>query len=380
MRQAYCGLAIMLLLPAMTRAEELSIDNQSPQPFVYQVRKDAETWSDWVSLPKGFRHRYSASLPLVIRFRNGEEWMTYRLSPGRLFRFQQDAKGGKQLSDVGAVQDVPPSRPSLVPDVLGDARAQDDAPARPDLRLRETKVLCLADESYRRRFPEWKERIGELVSRASRYFEAAFALKFTIADCRAWDYEAKNVGDPQEQIARLAAIDPAPADLTIAFVGVVQTTKTYRSRHRRYEDVWSVPFGQQVVVADIRREQAFGAEQLLVRGLCQVFGAFYVADRRSIMNGMLENVELGPIRFGSVTQQVILLTRDFDFRKGPASLGPEAVSTIRAIYGRYRHAESEPGDDPVTKGYKAREPDGGRRRSEHSRTADGRSEGTKPGS
>ena len=139
-------------------------------------------------------------------------------------------------------------------------------------------------------------------------------------------------------------------------------------------------FGQQVVVADIRREQAFGAEQLLVRGLCQVFGAFYVADRRSIMNGMLENVELGPIRFGSVTQQVILLTRDFDFRKGPASLGPEAVSTIRAIYGRYRHAESEPGDDPVTKGYKAREPDGGRRRSEHSRTADGRSEGTKPGS
>ena len=82
--------------------------------------------------------------------------------------------------------------PPLVPDALDDTAVRDDAGRHePDARLREIKVLCLADKSYRRRFPEWKERIGEIVSRASRDFEAAFALKFTITDCRAWDYEAK---------------------------------------------------------------------------------------------------------------------------------------------------------------------------------------------
>ncbi len=229
--RACCGLLLTFTLPAVTWTQEVLIENQSPQPFAYQIREEAGTWSDWLSLPKGFRQRYSTSLPLVIRFRNGEEWTTYRLSPGRLFRIQPDAKGGKQLSDVGAVQGVPPPRPSSVQDALGDVRVQNATPARPDLKLREVKVLCLADESYRRRFPEWKERIAEIVSRASRDFEAAFALRFTIADCRAWDYEAKNVGDPQEQLARLVAIAPAPADLVIAFVGVIQNTNTYRSGH-----------------------------------------------------------------------------------------------------------------------------------------------------
>ena len=380
MRHAYCGLAIMLLLPAMTRAEELSIDNESPRPFVYQVRKDAGTWGEPISLASGSRHAYSASLPLVVRYRDGESWTTYRLSPGRSFRFQQDAKGFNRLFDAGAVQD--PLMPHRLPDhdALGGAAVRDTTPARSDARLRKIKVLCLADKSYRRRFPEWKERIGEVVSRASRDFEAAFALKFTITDCQAWDYEAKNVSDPQEQMTRLATIDPAPADLAIAFVGAVQTTKTCRSRHRRYEDVWSVPFGQHVAVADIRKEQAFGAEQLLVRGLCGVFGAFYVADRRSVMNGMLENVEPGPVRFGDVAHEVISLTRDFDFRVGPASLAREAVGRIKALYGKYRHAESEPGDDPVAKGYQARELYGKRRPPEGSRTADSRSEGAKPGS
>jgi hypothetical protein len=372
MRHAYCGLAILLLLPAMTRAEELSIDNESPRPFVYQVRKDAGTWSEPISLASGSRRAYSASLPLVVRYRDGESWTTYRLPPGRSFRVQPDAKGSDRLFDVGEVRD--PLMPHRLPDhdALDDTAVRDTRPARADARFREIKVLCLADKSYRRRFPEWKERIGEIVSRASRDFEAAFALKFTITDRRAWDYEARNVGDPQEHMTRLAAIDPAPADLAVAFLGAVQTTGAGRYGHRRYEDVWSVPFGQHVAVADIRKEQAFGAEQLLVRGLCGVFGAFYVADRHSVMNGLLENVQPGPVRFGEVTQEVISLTRDFDFGGGPASLPPETVARIKALYARYRHAGSEPGDDPVTNGYKAREPDGDRRRSEHDRTADSR--------
>jgi len=351
MRCAFCGLTLMFMLPTVTWTKEVLFETQSPQPFVYQIREDAETRSDPLSVSERLRHRYSTSLPL----RNDEDWMTRQLSPGRSFCFQQHAEGSEQLDDAGTVQNVPPSRPSSVPHALSDVRVQDLTPARPELRLRKIKVLCLADESYRRRFPEWKERIGEIFARASRDFEVAFALRFTIAGCRAWDYEAKNVGDSQGQLARLVAIAPAPADLVIAFVGVIQTTNTHRSRHLHYEEVWGSPFGQHVMVSDIRKEQMFGAEQLLVRGLCHAFGAFYVVDRRSIMNGMLENVELGPIRFGSVTQQVILLTRDFDFRKGPASLEPEAVSKIRELYRRYRRVESKAGDDPVTEGYKARE-------------------------
>ena len=66
-----------------------------------------------------------------------------------------------------------------------------------------------------------------------------------------------------------------------------------------------------------------------MRGLCGVFGAFYVADRRSVMNGLLENVEPGPVRFGDVAHEIISLTRDFDFREGPGSLTPETVGKIK---------------------------------------------------
>ena len=57
---------------------------------------------------------------------------------------------------------------------------RDISPASPAARFREIKVLCLADVSYRRRFPEWKERIGEVVARASRDFEAVFAMRFAV--------------------------------------------------------------------------------------------------------------------------------------------------------------------------------------------------------
>jgi hypothetical protein len=220
--------------------------------------------------------------------------------------------------------------------------------------LREVKVLCIADETYRSRFPEWKDRIAEIVSRATRDLEAQCALRFTMTACRPWPYNSKNAGTTYELMTQLLAIPPAPADIVIAFVGTVQAANVYRSGHLYYQQAWSIPFGQHVMVSDIRKEQVFAAEQLLVQRLCTVFGAFSVADRRSIMNNRLENVEPGPIRLGDVTQQVIRWTHDFDFHRGPASLSPEAISNVRELYRKYRHVDSAPGDDPITNGYRAR--------------------------
>ena len=133
-------------------------------------------------------------------------------------------------------------------------------------------------------------------------------------------------------MTRLAAVDPAPRTWRSPSSAPSRRPGPAAYRRRRYEDAWGVPFGRHVAVADIRREQEFGAEQLLVRGLCGVFGAFYVADRRWVMNGLLENVEPGPVRFGDVAHEIISLTRDFDFREGPGSLTPETVGKIKALY------------------------------------------------
>ena len=137
----------------------------------------------------------------------------------------------------------------------GDAPVRDIEPGKPRREVPRDQGPVPCRRELPARFPEWKERIGEVVARASRDFEAVFAMRFAVVRCRAWDYVARNVGDPQEQMTRLAAVDPAPAG------------RGDRLHRRRPDDRGrplqasplrgrlGVPLGRHVAVADIRREQ-----------------------------------------------------------------------------------------------------------------------------
>ncbi len=59
-------------------------------------------------------------------------------------------------------------------------------------------------------------------------------------------------------------------------------------------------------------------------------------------------------QFGETVRQVILLSRDFDFRQGVQSLKPENARRIQELYRQYHHPNDPPGDDPIAKGYRTR--------------------------
>lgn len=324
--------AALLVAPAAARAE-VAIENRAPEPFVYHVlRSESNSWSPAQSIAPGQSLAIPAGGPIVIGYYQGQDWVTYQLAPGKLFRWARTGAGAARLFEAAPAPAAPPAVAAF----------------RPAPVLREIRVFCYADESYRRRFPEWRERTGAIVSRASRHFENAFGLRFTVVECRPWGYDAGL--DAAEHVSkRLIAVSPWSADLVIAFVGAVQPFNA-----RIHQTGWYAPFGQHVAVADVRPEQKYGAEQLLVRLLSQVFGAFPVVDRRSIMNGKMENIETPRIEFGPVAEEIIRSTLGFDFRRGPTSLAPETAVRIRELYRQHHHPERNPENDPISEGLKYR--------------------------
>jgi hypothetical protein len=49
---------------------------------------------------------------------------------------------------------------------------------------------------------------------------------------------------------------------------------------------------------------------------------------------------------------VILLSRDFDLRRGVESLPPDNARRIRELYRVYHHPNDPPDNDPITNGYR----------------------------
>ena len=121
------------------------VENAGRQPWHYQARFSGEVrWGDQ-SLPPGKSHAYLATGRLVVRFQRAGRWVTVVLNPGERFRYEQ-----------GELVNCRPSE-------------------NPGLRVRRLSVLAVADETYRRQFADWKDRIAEIVATASHYYEDAVA-------------------------------------------------------------------------------------------------------------------------------------------------------------------------------------------------------------
>ncbi|MCY2987511.1 MAG: hypothetical protein NTY19_06565 [Planctomycetota bacterium] len=93
---------VVLILTTAARAEEILLDNQSEHPFRYQIRHATfDNWGQSLALAQGKQHRFRTSVELVIRFRTGKDWASYRLATGKWFRYGTTPNGKPQFQEVG---------------------------------------------------------------------------------------------------------------------------------------------------------------------------------------------------------------------------------------------------------------------------------------
>jgi len=296
------------------------IENATQQPWSYQARFSGdERWSDVPSLPPGQPHAYLARTRLVVRYQNGSRWITAVINPGERFRYQREE--------------------------LVNCRLNQNA----GLKLRRLAVLAVADETYREQFTDWRDRIAEITATASHYYEDAVSIRLELVDCRFWDYKAARRGDTWKTAKALLAIESADAELVIGWIGVVQAQP--RMPTNQYDLSWSAAFGRHLYIVDDERRQLPGATLLLLRALAHTFGAFHVIDKTSMMRWALGAVPID-FQFGDTVRQVILLSREFDFRRGVESLKPENVCRIQELYREHHHPDDVPESDPIRSGYR----------------------------
>jgi hypothetical protein len=333
MKLALGGLLLGLALATTGWAGEVVLENRSPQPLLYQARYSGqEAWSDTLTLAPWKHHSYSIRTRLIVRSSSGDEWITAVLLPGKRFQYQVDEGGRGEIVE---------------------SRAEE--PGRPNPRR--LTVLAVADETYRKLYPDWQDRIAEIVATASNYFDDAFAIRLRLVGCRPWDYEATALENPEHPLDNLLGVDSPKAELVIGWIAMAQAAS---GRPGWYGHSWCWPFGRHILIADTERRLLYGAAQQLVQSLAVTFGAFAVLDRQSIMQKLLENVPY-PWEFGDTARQVILLGREFDFRRGVTSLSPENTRQIRELYRKHHHPDDSPSDDPISRAYRPpRRPQGPR--------------------
>jgi hypothetical protein len=303
-------------------APAVAVENAARQPWTYQARFSGdERWSDVLTLPPGQSHVYLARTRLVVRFHKESRGMTTVINPGERFRYQQ-----------GELVNCRPGKNA-------------------GLKLRRLAVLAVADETYREKFADWKDRIAEITATASHYYEDAVAIRLELVDCRPWNYRAAMRGDVGKTADKLLRIESADAELVIGWLGVIQSLPGEPSN--RYELGWYATFGRHICIVDDERRQVPGATLLLLRTLAHTFGAFCVLDKTSMMRLALGAVPID-FQFGETVRQVILLSREFDFRLGVESLKADSARRIQELYRQYHHPNDPLGDDPITKGYRTR--------------------------
>jgi hypothetical protein len=187
--------------------------------------------------------------------------------------------------------------------------------------------------------------IAEIVATASNYFDESFAIRLRLVGCHPWKFEATAGGRSSRLLDDLLEIESPKADLVIGWIATAQSAP---GKAGWYAHSWYSPFGRHILIADTEKRLLFGAAQQLIHCVASTFGAFHVIDRKSIMQKTLENVPY-PFEFGDAARQVIVLTREFDFRSGVRSLKPESVRQIRELYQKYHHLDEPPSADPISR-------------------------------
>jgi len=316
-------LALLICVPLW--AGEVVISNPGPDAFSFEARlSGAEAWDAPLTLAAGQQRAFETKRHLVTRFAVGGETIVRVLKPARRYQVGRDAQGQLDLLNAEA--------------------------AAPRFKPRQIAVLSLADATYRREFPDWQDRIAEIVAAASVEYEATFALRLKLIECRAWNYEAQVRGSSPDVVSQLARVAPGAADLVVGWLGVAQRVAGYPD----YVGLGStLVFGQHLYLVDTDRRMLPETTLVLQRGVAMIFGGFYVVDATSLMQWATNAVPI-EYDFGDTNRQVIELTRDFDFRRGVESLSPETRGRIQDLYRRQHHPNDLPANDPIARGQRSK--------------------------
>ncbi len=265
-------------------------------------------------------HSSSGDRPLLCRFQSQQKPLRYVLSPGRSYVFDARDEGGFDLRR---------------------AKTDRDGVA---LDTRELKVLAVADQGYRRGYPQWQERVQGLIADVSNHFDDGFGIRLSVIECQNWNrpVPADNLSVP---LTQLFDIPTGDADLVIGFT-ILQMPQQSQSVALGT----TTHFGQYIAIQEPTDPALMSrGKVILLHELCHVFGAFHLADRRSVMQPNIGTVPR-QVSVTDVTRRIIRLTRNMDLRKGVESLDHETTQQISELYRVHHHPESVD-DDPIAAGY-----------------------------
>jgi hypothetical protein len=312
------------------------IENGGRVEFCFSLRQQpGGPWSQTFELEPGQRHVLETSRAVVISYwTDRARFVT--LEPGGWYRIDDPRKG--QLRAVTAAQKPAAARA----DAPRQPTGQDAAPASDeDSRFRVLRVSAIADSTYRQIVTDWRQRIRQTVAGASKYYEANFQIRLALDGTRAWEYRGL-VEDVEGRIRQVLQVSPEPSELLVAFVGFGDYYKAEEQAFLTGHLGAGLPFGQHLLVTGnddyhVNREIA-----VLIHELAHVFGAFHVADRRSLMQPVYEDAPIREILndqlpMDAVSMEVIRLTRDVDFRRGVSSLDLATQQRLKQLARLNRH-------------------------------------------
>lgn len=196
---------------------------------------------------------------------------------------------------------------------------------------RELKVGVVVSEGYKS-LPNWKADFERRLAYASRIFESEFKIKFTPAIFVDWKIpeEAQPMGallddlmgrfvlKDVDLIIGLTRLEEIPGPLGMRDLHVLGQTRAFS--------------GYLVIRYPHHKLFKVQEETVLTHELGHLFGATHTADSDTIMAPVVDrNI---PSRFDNENRQIILQTRDLDFRKGPAALKSGALQLLTGTYNK----------------------------------------------
>ena len=312
------------------------IENGGQVEFSFALRqRPGEPWSEPIELEPGQRHVLESSGPVVVSYWTDQaRFLT--LQPGGRYRMDDPRNG--VLRPVSGRQEPLAADSDPSPEA---ASAAASGPSFDDAGRRVLRLSAIADTTYRQVVDDWRERIRQTVAGASAYYEKNFQIRLVLDQILPWEYRGL-VDSVEGRIEQVLQVSPEPSELLVAFVGFGEYYKTEEQAFLTGNLGVGLPFGQHLLVTGnddyhVNREIA-----VLIHELAHVFGAFHVADRRSLMQPVYDDAPLREILeehlpLDAVSMAILRLTREVDFRRGVRSLDAATRRQLKQLADRHRH-------------------------------------------
>ncbi len=187
-------------------------------------------------------------------------------------------------------------------------------------RSQPNRIITLriaADEEFRAK-GIWRRNLNAWITAVNRSFESAFSISWQVADIVNW-HSDDQIRDVRAMIASLRhTVGTGPAEVLLGLSG--QAVGSAGA---------GMPF-RDVAVAVRHSVSGYDMPVVIAHELGHLFGAWHVADPRSVMFAAGART----LRFDAITHDLIQLMRDFDFGTGVLGIDGPTAFRISRIFAR----------------------------------------------